>query len=175
MIVDDIKYDADFCNLPTIVSTPTVSLFTIRPPPANLLPITVDPDTNFTIAVQTSIPFTSTESATSPETTSENTPENTPEGTSEGTGEVSTITASTTSISKKETTEEDYEERSTTTQPTTETDPPFELFIMGNKTHPLFDRRRGKIIDDTQELLCSFDSNFPCLWGEDLNHLHPRR
>lgn len=48
-----------------------------------------------------------------------------------------------------------------------ETDPPFELFIMGNKTQPLFDRRRGKIIEDTQELLCSFDFNFPCLWGPE--------
>ncbi|KAI6201137.1 MAM domain-containing protein [Aphelenchoides besseyi] len=45
--------------------------------------------------------------------------------------------------------------------------PPFDLFIYGNKTQPLFDRRRGKIIEDTQDLLCDFGFNFPCFWGPE--------
>ncbi|KAI1701211.1 MAM domain, meprin/A5/mu domain-containing protein [Ditylenchus destructor] len=45
--------------------------------------------------------------------------------------------------------------------------PPFDLLILGNKTSPLHDRRRGRIIDDTGDLLCDFANNFPCYWGPE--------
>lgn len=49
----------------------------------------------------------------------------------------------------------------------TKTEPPFELLIIGNRTHPLFDRRKGKLIDDANQLLCDFGSEFECLWGAE--------
>jgi hypothetical protein len=54
-----------------------------------------------------------------------------------------------------------------TSSPTTTPDPPFELLIIGNRTSPLHDRRRGRIIDDTGDLLCDFAHNFPCFWGPE--------
>uniref|UniRef100_A0A9J2PX89 MAM domain-containing protein n=1 Tax=Ascaris lumbricoides TaxID=6252 RepID=A0A9J2PX89_ASCLU len=45
--------------------------------------------------------------------------------------------------------------------------PPFDLLIIGNKTQPLFDRRRGRILSDVSKLLCDFNNEFPCLWGAD--------
>ncbi|KAH7731948.1 Protein MAM-1 [Aphelenchoides avenae] len=51
--------------------------------------------------------------------------------------------------------------------PTTTTEPPFDLLIIGNKTKPLFDRRRGKIIDDVSDLLCDFAFDYPCFWGPE--------
>uniref|UniRef100_A0A0K0EF41 MAM domain-containing protein n=1 Tax=Strongyloides stercoralis TaxID=6248 RepID=A0A0K0EF41_STRER len=43
----------------------------------------------------------------------------------------------------------------------------FDLLIIGNKTKPLFDNRKGKIINDTSDLLCDFGGDFPCLWGPE--------
>uniref|UniRef100_A0A915AG54 MAM domain-containing protein n=1 Tax=Parascaris univalens TaxID=6257 RepID=A0A915AG54_PARUN len=57
------------------------------------------------------------------------------------------------------------ESQSNTTGNTTE--PPFDLLIIGNKTKPLFDRRRGRILSDVSKLLCDFNNEFPCLWGAD--------
>ncbi|KHN83703.1 hypothetical protein Tcan_07686 [Toxocara canis] len=44
-------------------------------------------------------------------------------------------------------------------------EPPFNLLIIGNKTKPLFDRRRGRILSDASKLICDFGNEFPCLWG----------
>uniref|UniRef100_A0A0N5A3A5 MAM domain-containing protein n=1 Tax=Parastrongyloides trichosuri TaxID=131310 RepID=A0A0N5A3A5_PARTI len=43
----------------------------------------------------------------------------------------------------------------------------FDLLIYGNKTKPLFDKRKGKIVNDTSDLLCDFGEDFPCLWGPE--------
>lgn len=43
----------------------------------------------------------------------------------------------------------------------------FDLLVIGNKTKPLFDKRKGKIINDTSDLLCDFGGDFPCLWGPE--------
>ncbi|KAI6176728.1 MAM domain-containing protein [Aphelenchoides bicaudatus] len=178
LIVDDVKYDADFCHLPTLVSPPTVPLFTLRPP-MNLLPVTSEPDISFTIpdkdsqtppTTEISITTQELETSTTESTTSESTTTTISDSTTESTTSATTQSPPPTSATKKSTSEseEDYEEEITSTKSgNTETDPPFELYIMGNKTQPLFDRRRGKVIDDTQELLCSFDLNFPCLWGPE--------
>lgn len=47
------------------------------------------------------------------------------------------------------------------------TEPPFDLYIIGNRTQPLFDRRRGKLVDDVNLLLCDFGGEFECLWGAE--------
>uniref|UniRef100_A0AC34PUQ3 MAM domain-containing protein n=1 Tax=Panagrolaimus sp. JU765 TaxID=591449 RepID=A0AC34PUQ3_9BILA len=47
------------------------------------------------------------------------------------------------------------------------TEPPFDLYIVGNRTQPLFDRRRGKLVDDVNLLLCDFGGEFECLWGPE--------
>lgn len=43
----------------------------------------------------------------------------------------------------------------------------FDLLIMGNRTTPFFDRRRGEIIQESNDLICDFANNFPCLWGPE--------
>uniref|UniRef100_A0AC35U3M8 Cation_ATPase_C domain-containing protein n=1 Tax=Rhabditophanes sp. KR3021 TaxID=114890 RepID=A0AC35U3M8_9BILA len=43
----------------------------------------------------------------------------------------------------------------------------FDLLIIGSKTSPLFDKRRGTIVNDTSDLLCDFGFDFPCLWGSE--------
>lgn len=45
--------------------------------------------------------------------------------------------------------------------------PTFDLLIVGRKTRPFFDRRLGRITDQTDDLLCDFSHNFPCLWGPE--------
>ncbi|KAE9556036.1 hypothetical protein FO519_000782 [Halicephalobus sp. NKZ332] len=49
----------------------------------------------------------------------------------------------------------------------TKTEPPFELFIVGNRTRPLFDRRRGEVIDDVNSLVCDFGGKYDCFWGAE--------
>uniref|UniRef100_A0A914HZH0 MAM domain-containing protein n=1 Tax=Globodera rostochiensis TaxID=31243 RepID=A0A914HZH0_GLORO len=55
--------------------------------------------------------------------------------------------------------------RSTTT--TVKPLPSFDLLIVGAKTRPFFDRRLGRITEQTDDLLCDFTHNFPCLWGPE--------
>ncbi|KAL3082724.1 hypothetical protein niasHS_010526 [Heterodera schachtii] len=45
--------------------------------------------------------------------------------------------------------------------------PSFELLIVGSKTRPFFDRRLGRITEQTDDLLCDFTHTFPCLWGAE--------
>uniref|UniRef100_A0A0K0EV54 MAM domain-containing protein n=1 Tax=Strongyloides venezuelensis TaxID=75913 RepID=A0A0K0EV54_STRVS len=52
-------------------------------------------------------------------------------------------------------------------QSTDDKEEEFDLLIIGNKTQPLFDKRKGKIINDTSDLLCDFGSDFQCLWGPE--------
>ncbi|KAI6241598.1 MAM domain-containing protein [Aphelenchoides fujianensis] len=155
LVVDDIKYDADFCQLPQdrgFISSPSPPLFPTSSSPHDMLP---------------GMPFESIGHATTQMSTTTTPPP----------------TTTTTSDDLITTPEEEYSEeheedrqvartRPTTTGTTEETttpgvepDPPFDLFIHGNKTQPLFDRRRGKIIEDTQDLLCDFGFNFPLLLG----------
>ncbi|KAL3982493.1 MAM domain family protein [Acanthocheilonema viteae] len=47
------------------------------------------------------------------------------------------------------------------------TEPPFDLLIIGSKTIPFFDHRRGRIIGNNTMLLCDFTNNFLCLWGPE--------
>ncbi|VDN01995.1 unnamed protein product [Thelazia callipaeda] len=47
------------------------------------------------------------------------------------------------------------------------TEPSFDLVIIGNKTTPLFDQRRGRIIANGTNLFCDFTNDFPCLWGPE--------
>ncbi|KAK0399384.1 hypothetical protein QR680_003019 [Steinernema hermaphroditum] len=54
----------------------------------------------------------------------------------------------------------------TPSEPTT-TEYPFDLLILGEKTRPLFDGRKGKPIMDNSKLLCDFGGEFPCQWGAD--------
>ncbi|KJH43800.1 hypothetical protein DICVIV_10172 [Dictyocaulus viviparus] len=50
----------------------------------------------------------------------------------------------------------------------TTTDIPFELMIYGNRTRPMFDRRKGRIISDSTKLLCDFNDEFACQWGAEV-------
>lgn len=47
------------------------------------------------------------------------------------------------------------------------TEPPFDLLIIGSKTTPFFDHRRGHIINNNTMLLCDFTNDFLCLWGPE--------
>ncbi|CAG9535386.1 unnamed protein product [Cercopithifilaria johnstoni] len=47
------------------------------------------------------------------------------------------------------------------------TEPPFDLLIIGSKTTPFFDNRRGRIISNNTMLFCDFANNFLCLWGPE--------
>ncbi|ETN70166.1 hypothetical protein NECAME_04987 [Necator americanus] len=51
--------------------------------------------------------------------------------------------------------------------PSSSTDVPFELMVLGNKTRPLFDRRTGTIIGESAKLLCDFNNEFACQWGAE--------
>uniref|UniRef100_A0A0R3S2I6 MAM domain-containing protein n=1 Tax=Elaeophora elaphi TaxID=1147741 RepID=A0A0R3S2I6_9BILA len=42
---------------------------------------------------------------------------------------------------------------------------PYDLLIIGSKTTPFFDHRRGRIISNNTMLLCDFTDDFLCLWG----------
>lgn len=144
MIVDDIKYDADFCHLPSLVSPPTVPLFTIRPPPANLLPVitnTPEPDISFTIppiASQTPITLMSTQAPTQ-STTSQTTSTTTTEFTTtttetETTSETTTQKLESTTTKPKEKSEEDeYEEESSSHKPETTSEYAIYLFYSNRK------------------------------------------
>ncbi|KAI6187865.1 MAM domain-containing protein [Aphelenchoides besseyi] len=195
LVVDDIKYDAEFCQLPrnvgSIESSPSPPLFptspqvvlpwqglTLSTPLATVLPSLLS-STTWT-------PYT-TEEAIKEKEVSQTTQElevsssTTVSTTTFSTTILSTTTTeipiTTTENEKSEENEVDHqisETRSTTETTSEETteqtnlpDPPFDLFIYGNKTQPLFDRRRGKIIEDTQDLLCDFGFNFPCFWGPE--------
>ncbi|VDK65674.1 unnamed protein product [Onchocerca ochengi] len=51
--------------------------------------------------------------------------------------------------------------------PETQSIEPFDLLIIGSKTTPFFDHRRGRIIANNTMLFCDFTNDFLCLWGPE--------
>ncbi|CAD5221440.1 unnamed protein product [Bursaphelenchus xylophilus] len=161
IVLDEIKYDAEFCKGNTLEQVATRGPLFPRPESAivdnRIVVPPVSPMTTNWIEVTTT-PFTTT--TTIEYTTTTTTVE-------EATTELTTVTISerTTEIIPEETTTWLMTTPRTTTSTEENTD--FDLLIIGNKTQPLFDRRRGRLIEDTGDLLCDFAFNFPCFWGPE--------
>ncbi|VDM79242.1 unnamed protein product, partial [Strongylus vulgaris] len=98
---------------------------------------------------------TTTEAATTLPTTTEELP------TEEVTVEEITSTSSVNSVTERKT------PPPFPTLPSTSTEIPFELMVLGNKTRPLFDRRTGNIVTESAKLLCDFNNEFACQWGAE--------
>ncbi|CAI2355527.1 unnamed protein product [Caenorhabditis sp. 36 PRJEB53466] len=56
---------------------------------------------------------------------------------------------------------------SVVTFPESTTEAPFDLLIVGNRTKLMKDKRTGKVIEKSSQLLCDFNNEFSCQWGAE--------
>ncbi|CAD5215470.1 unnamed protein product [Bursaphelenchus okinawaensis] len=157
IVLDDIKYDAEFCKGNTLEQVATRGPLFPRPESVSVDRIVPPTTTSTWIEITTTQYTTTTEATTEPTTTTESTTTTTTEDTTTTATVTTTVTEAPVTIS---TTPRE-------TIATIEENPEFDLLIIGNKTQPLFDRRRGRLIEDTGDLLCDFAFNFPCFWGPE--------
>ncbi|TMS39585.1 hypothetical protein L596_006085 [Steinernema carpocapsae] len=139
LIIDDIVYDIQPC-VQTSPSTllPDVLLPWTFPKLPGVTASTENPFTQFPPLIpQSTTPLPTTTTSTTTTTTT------------------SAATTTTTPVS----TTSDVEPNTT--------EYPFDLLILGEKTRPLFDGRKGTPIFDNSKLLCDFGGEFPCQWGAD--------
>ncbi|KAK6760238.1 hypothetical protein RB195_021648 [Necator americanus] len=181
LIIDDIRYDATTCRegiaVPVPPPSPGIRGKAIGIYGSTVIPPKIIPWTRRTIT--TISPITTQTTSTSTTTTSTTTTTTTTEPPTTTTTETTTFTLplTTEEISIEEVTvdlpnqtssENSIVERKTAIPlPSSSTDVPFELMVLGNKTRPLFDRRTGTIIGESAKLLCDFNNEFACQWGAE--------
>ncbi|CAB3400952.1 unnamed protein product [Caenorhabditis bovis] len=141
LILDDIRYDASICQNPIEAGVRGRPDFMSTSAPKKILPWTMRKTSGEVTKPTAPITTTTEETTTTPTTT-------TTEATT--TPSTTTTTTSATIMSSAATTEI-----------------PFDLLILGNRTKPLFDRRKGEIITDSTKLLCDFNNEFACQWGPE--------
>lgn len=161
IVLDDIRYDASICH--TDSSTDPSSSIRGRPdfmttsPPKRIRPWTVKQVTSKKPKPLGEVTEIIEETTPGIETSSRKTITATKTTT---TTEPPAIITETTTIKDVLTATEEINSKLTT-------EVPFDLLIIGNKTHPLRDRRMGEVVEDSTQLLCDFNNEFACRWGPE--------